>query len=73
MTVSACIIIALTALHPRLAQECQGQPPAPAGSPPHMTEKAHKVEVLLVAENLRIPYWPFFQIEMCALDLNVSL
>lgn len=36
-----------------------------------MAEEARKVEVLLLAENL--PYWPFFQTEMCALDSDVFL
>lgn len=38
-----------------------------------MTEEAQKVEVLLVAENLRMPYWSFFQTEMCALDSDMFL
>lgn len=39
----------------------------------HDWEEAHKVEVLLVAENLLIPYWPFFQTEICALNSNLVL
>lgn len=39
----------------------------------HDWEEAHKVEVLLVAENLLIPYWPFFQTEICALNSDLVL
>lgn len=39
-----------------------GAAPAPAG-PSHSTEEIHEAEVLLSAENLLLPYWPFLQTE----------